>query len=312
MLLDAETEARVRKGEITRPTNSAFTRVINKEEVSVPYFSNVNALELVEKVFGVAGTVHGPFTDADPHLTNVEIGDFALPTWDVLEGNGDEDYYRYFELRKQEGLDVLTDRLTVHPDIIVPPALPKLPAEDSSLAVAAEKMFEAFEMLKGEEDRFVTGDIFRIFSPGIAFSDEQAIAQKRVNPRQGFWQLPIGYVSSEFNSTLGVTVPVHYSATFQLEPFSQSNLNKNNSLPIKTGNSLWFLLRHRPADAILSAFLGQIPGHMVLRKKATSQEEVIVWYWSNVKSPFIVNLYVRNLMMQQPGFRGVNTAMMLG
>ena len=271
----------------------AFTTVDAKESIEIPIFSNVNNKEQVfmdvytrvdakEDVrFNIGTNIHphGPFTDDEPHVTEIEIGNYILPTWDLPIS---EQFY----LRKRENLYNLVDELETDYKIIVPPDPTVVKFTETSLSNTANKMIEVFEMLKLQNDRTVPGEVFKVFIPG-------ALSGGTVEFRDKEWQLPIGFNTQEY------WVPFSISPT-------------NTMRPVESGNSLWFCLRHRMVGASVNAYYRERAGNLVLRKRINSREEVRVWMWDSASTPFNVTLFVSNRVLQRPGFAGNSTGLMLG
>jgi hypothetical protein len=271
----------------------AWTNTDVKEGISIPIYSNVHNKEQIfldvytrtdvkEDVTFILGTnVHmtGPFEDEDPHVTNIEIGDFVLPTWAEAETER-------FSLRKRENLYDLVEELGVDYQILVPPDPPVVTFAETAISNTANRMVEAFEMLKSHTDRTTPGEPFKVFMPS-------ALSGGTVLFRDKEWQMPLGFTAQE------------YWVPFSIIPI-------NNLNPVGSGNSLWLCLRHRLVGASMSPRYRERAGNLVLRKKVNSLEEIRVWMWDSAAAPFDVTLFVSNPILQRPGFAGNSAALLLG
>jgi hypothetical protein len=299
-------------------TINLFGNVKNQEEVNFNLFQNINVMEEVELVYPLDITINGPYDETDPYLTEVELDDFVLPTWNQLGHNPSTfalgDSYLESKLRKKENLSDLVDRLTVYPPIMVPPTPPLAPTVDYSLSSAADRMVEVTEMLKSEETRRVPGDTMRVFLPGgfesvaqpgqlkmRVFLNKTEIISQAGQPsnveKEAIWQMPKPYTTGNYYINLGLAP----------KEISNTRLEEN----VLLGNTLWALLRQRDVGANVFANYNGQPGKLVLKKEISSTEEVLVWMWSNVRAPFNVAFFAQNDSLQRPGFYGVHAALMV-
>lgn len=284
-------------------TLTPATRVRSVENVVFEAYTRVKLYEAVEYPVETRVTLRPEYINSDPHVTNVEMGSYTLPTWAGADR---------WKLRKKENLFDIAEELGVNPDPIIPLEVPKIVYPDASLSVTAQLMVDTFEMLKSSPDDMVdatyqtTGPTYDV--PGERFKVKMPESTQlpvdpdtiRYSPATKEWVMPIGFEAS-----------IRYTLPLGFVPKSVQPKVSANEFNVELGASLWFLVRHRDVGANLGAFFKGKPGIQVLNKKVTSDESIIVWVWDNVTGPFDVNLYVSNDSTRRPGFAGTSAALMI-
>lgn len=221
MYLDSETEQRVRNKEIPRPKNSIFTTVESKEYINIDLYSHINAMEEIANIYSIEGTIKGPFTEVNPYVTDIELGEYSLPTWNLVVSP--EIQNEQFKLRKREYLNNIVERLNNLPPILHPPTIPNYPDRNDIYKSVANKFIESVEMVKASDkstknsgsietpestrDYFVMpGGSFKVFVPGINLTSPGFI----VNNKE--IQLVFGYENTPYTLSTSIN-PIKQSST---------------------------------------------------------------------------------------------------
>jgi RNA-binding protein YlmH len=281
----------IKNNKLNPPKESILTTVKNYEDINLQFNTEFKLRESITSDLYSASEV---LQDSVNYITNVEIGDYALPpkfsTKDIY-GQFDK-YY----LRRKEKLDNIVENLK--PPKIINPENQKVKMGEAHLEEGmADGFVRTIEMLKsqsGENQPVRNSPDYSVVSWA---SDLFVPSGLRKETPRGDWHLLTTHASSTQST------------------FFQTRVIKNSTKFLDQADILLFTLRFKPDNTFLSASHNGVLGKVILKREASSTDEEIIWMWNNARTIedniFRVQLDIRSNSSLNPSFFGKSAGILV-